>query len=305
MTAAMIHFGVSVCVAMLAILVLPAELTASQEGVKEEISVGTQLLRVTNEMWFLLSGVVDKPTADAAAAHFKELSEKSSQMSAKLFDANSQAIDIEALDQDTYRLAEAYEDLSYEFESLCRARCYGSTSLISAFLAAMRLGVFSDDSEEFLENAPLILNEDAVKAEIKRLQRMEKPDQELLQVLVKVQDARTATEEVAALHRLEAAYSANLPEIRLRTGNFPEKSRAELRETCSVLEPLLWKIRNEIVRIVSLPGYDDEAFDAFSDALDIIFDRLSDTHAECFDQVFDASFRSDLDDALHENITSS
>ena len=294
-----------VCALLLAANVLSAQPAADESSAEPQQTVGARLLRITNEMWFLLSGVVDKESADAAAPRFSELASQSSAMSERLFDADAQALDVEALDQDTYRIAEAYEDLSYEFESLCRARCYGSPRLVSAFLAAMRQGVFSDDSAELLQTVSLILSELEAANELKRLRELENPDAELLNVLRAVQDSRSAGEAVSALSGLADRLRLLLPENRLRPSNFSEKDRPALARVCGTLEPLLWNIRSEIVRIVSLPGYDDDHFDTFSDALDSVFESLSDTHAECFDDVFDESFRSDLDDALHESITSS
>lgn len=294
-----------VCALVLSAGLLSAQCLAAESSEDPQETVGARLLRITNEMWFLLSGIADKSSADAAADRFSELAEQSSAMSDRLFDADAQALDVEALDQDTYRIAEAYEDVSYEFESLCRAHCYGSARLVSAFLAAMRLGVFSDDGAELLQTTSLMLSEWEARNEILRLKGLEQPDAELLRVLSAVHDSRSASAAVAELSGLADRLRLLLPENRLRPGNFPEKERANLAHVCSQLEPLLWKIRSEIVRIVSLPGYDDDHFDTFSDALDSVFESLSDTHAECFDDVFDESFRSDLDDALHESITSS
>lgn len=294
-----------VCLLLLAVCMPPAELLAAQDEGRGTQSVGARLLSITNEMWFLLSGVVDKATADAAARRFAELAEASSQMSDQLFDDNAQALDVEALDQDTYRIAEAYEDLSYEFDSLCRARCYNSAELSAAFLKAMRMGVFSDDSAEHLREAPVKLNEQEARTEIARLKNLESPDRELLHILTKVQDSHSASAAAPELSNLAKQLRRMLPENRFRPTHFPESNRSALLATCGKLEPILWNIRSEIVRIVSLPGYDGDRFDSFSDALDSAFESLGDTHAECFEDVFDASFRSDLDDALHESITSS
>lgn len=294
-----------VCIFVLAMNVSPAENVAEPTAPSKVGSVSARLLGVTNEMWFLLSGVVDKASADAVASRFNALAEESSRMSDELFDSDAQALDVEALDQDTYRIAETYEDLSYEFESLCRARCFGSAALTAAFVKAMRMGVFSDDGMEFLQTTSIILSEQGAHAEISRLKSLELPDRELLGILTKVRDAHSADAAAPELSKLTKQLRLLLPENRLRLSNFTEPNRASAVAVCTVLEPVLWKIRAEIVRIVSLPGYDDDSFDSFSDALDSVFESLSETHAECFESVFDASFRSDLDDALHESVTSS
>ena len=282
---------------------LSAECVVGQESPAGNVSA--QLFRLTHEMWLLLSGVVDKPSADAAAARFQELAEQSAGMSDSLLNESAMGLDVDALNQDTYRIAEAYEDLSYEFESLCRTHCYGSTPLIDAFLTAMRLGVFCDDEAESLQLSSYKLSERDAELEIQRLKEMEVIDRELISILTAVQDEKTATEAAEAMRNLTERMSRTVPAMHLSNVNFPEKHRPALSQVCAVLEPLLWTIRTEIVRIVGLPGYDREPFDLFSDALDSVYESLGDTHHECFDGVFDSSFRTDLDDALHENSTNS
>lgn len=290
-----------------AIILLPSAFaagTAPEQGRNPDGgAVSSKLLRVTNEMWLLLSGVMNKETADRAAEKFSRLVEQSAELSNAMFDADAQALDVEALDnEDTYRIAEAYEELSSEFTSLCRARCYGSAGLTRAFTKAIREGIFSDEDEVYLHTTTLVLTSSAAVIEIRRLRALRKPDDQLLSLLVMVKDAPTATRIAPQLHRLAKKMSDAQPELRLCAFNFPDNQREELLGVCRELETVLWKIRNEIVRIVGLPGYDSEQFDTFSDALDDVYESLSCTHAECFDDVFDASFRTDLDDALHEGV---
>ena len=279
---------------------------AASNGAKMENeggAVASRLLRETNEMWLLLSGVMNKETADGAAGKFSHLVEESAELSNAMFDSDSQALDVEALDNDTYRIAEAYEELCDEFTSLCRARCYGSTELTRAFTKAIREGVFSDEGEIYLHTTSLVLTPGAAVVEIRRLRGLQGSDGQLLELLAMVKDASTATRIAPELHEIAKKMSDKQPELRLCTFNFPQQNREELLGVCRELETILWKIRNEIVRIVGLPGYDSEQFDTFSDALDDVYESLSCTHSECFDDVFDASFRTDLDDALHEGVT--
>lgn len=86
---------------------------------------------------------------------------------------------------------------------------------------------------------------------------------------------------------------------------FPSEMQPHAQDILAPLEPILWAIRSEIVRIAALPGYEAETYDDFSVALDVVFESLAATHACMFDSVFDASFRSDLDNALRENSISS
>lgn len=301
----MTRFCHSVCSLLLAFSLSAVQCAVCQEEKPAAENLGANLYQVTHEMWMLLSAVVDKTTADNSAERFLQLAEESARMSDMLFDDTAKALDLESLNQDTYRIAEAYEDLSYEFESLCRTHCYGSPSLISAFLTAMRLGVFSDESAESLRMSSLKISEKEAEFEIERLKRLVEPDGTLLGILTKVQDEKSAGDVVQELRDTAERLRNELPKLHLDARNFPDKSRPALQNVCKSLEPTLWKIRTEIVRIVSLPGYDKEAFDDFSDALDSVYESLGDTHSECFDGVFDASFRADLDDALHGDATHS
>jgi hypothetical protein len=87
--------------------------------------------------------------------------------------------------------------------------------------------------------------------------------------------------------------------------DFAPRNQSVAREVLAPIEPILWAIRSEIVRIAALPGYEAETYDAFSDALDRVFECLAATHCNIFDSIFDSSFRCDLDNALQENAVSS
>ncbi len=284
-------------------LLLPA-LAAVQHTAQGGDGPAGQLLRVTNEMWLLLSGVVNRETAEKAAAPFVKLAKESASLSDKMFDGDARALDVEALDRNAYRIAESYDELCQEFSSLCHSRCYGSPQLMQAFLQAMDLGVFSDEERENLNTSTRMLSEQEAVAELQRLARMGSEDSELLTLLTRVKDADTAKKVAPQLTTLAQRAMSGCPTLRLTTDNFPSPCHGQLLSVCRALEPLLWRIRTEIVRIVGLPGYDSEQFDVFSDALDSVYESLSKTHSECFDEVFDASFRTDLDDALHEGLSS-
>lgn len=268
---------------------------------EEGAQTTVQLLRVTGEIWTLLCGVVNKDTADKAAGRFAELVQESWKINESMF--NGEAQDVEKLDAETYRIAEVYESASYEFESLCRTHCYGSDALVQAFLKAMELGVFGDEEKEKLQLTNTHLALPAAREEIARLRRMEPIDKELSARLSRVKDAPSATKAVPQLEALTKRMTGLKPPHRYGPDNFPAECRAEVTAVYGELEPLLWNIRNEIVRIVALEGYANEPFDRFSDALDSVYDELSATHGECFEGVFDASFRIDLDDALHGSMT--
>ncbi len=277
-------------------MILPAQLRAAEES----NAVPEQMLSVTNEIWRLLCGVVNKETADQAASRFGQLVKRSWQLSETMF--GSEAQDVESLNAQTYRIAEVYEEASYEFESLCKSQCYGSTALVNEFLKAMELGVFGDEEREKLQLTHVLLSPADAQREIDRLRRMESVDGELLDQLGRVQDAKSAEAVSPFIIVLAERMNKVRPAHRFGRTNIPESARPDFLRVCEELEPILWKIRNEIVRIVALDGYDREPFDSFSEALDSVYESLSLTHGECFDNVFDSSFRMDLDDALHGNI---
>lgn len=264
-------------------------------------SAPEQMLAVTNEMWRLLCGVVNKETADQSANRFGQLVQKSWKLSETMFQGEAQ--DVESLDAQTYRIAEVYEEASYEFDSLCKSQCYGSAPLVNEFLKAMELGVFGDEEREKLQLTHVLLSPGEAQREMTRLRGMEKVDTELLTQLGRVQNAQSAAAVASQITGLAGRMNKNRPAHRYGRANMPENTRQEFLRICDQLQPILWKIRNEIVRIVALDGYDSESFDSFSDALDSVYESLSLTHGECFDEVFDSSFRMDLDDALHGNIT--
>ncbi|MDO5472076.1 MAG: hypothetical protein Q4F35_01955 [Akkermansia sp.] len=268
-------------------------------------SLGQELLRVTNEMWFLLSGVSDRAGADVAAPRFVLLVKEAENIGNKLYDAEGRGQDLEALDMLHYRIAEALEDLNSEFASLCRAQCYGSEGLIASFYQAVEAGLFDEEmiAELTLPKPPL--SDSEARREIVRLKRLVEPDRAVLETLQTVVDARTAALVVGQLKALSDRLNDLQPEQELANRDFAPGSVRSANDAYAPIEPLLWGIRSEIVRIASLPGYDEAAYDTFSDALDSVYASLGETHSEWFDDVFDASFRTDLDDALHENATTS
>lgn len=267
-------------------------------------SVGQQLLRTVNDMWFLLSAVADKEDADNAAPRFLELAAHAVLLGDSLYDAESKAQDLEAVDMMQYRIVDAFDDLNYEFESLCRARCYGSQNLVLAFHKVAAAGLFTDEDLPELDRQPP-LSETETRHELVRLRRLVEPDRAVLETLKEVIDARSAEKAVPRLNRLTARLRLLLPEKKVGNRAFSADSSASVRAVYAPIEPLLWGIRSEIVRIAALPGYERAEYDEFSDALDSIYESLGATHRAWFNDVFDSYFRNDVDDAIHENAASS
>lgn len=276
-----------------------------QQSSGGEVSPGRELLRITNEMWFLLSGVADNKAADDAAPRFEVLIGEAQRVGESIFDAEGRGQDLEALEMLHYHIAEALESLNDEFRSLCRAGCYGSEPLIRAFHLAVEAGLFDCELVENLEVPKPPLTETEARREIVRLQSLEAPDRALLEILQSVTDSHSANEVVARLLGLAERLESLQPAADVADREFSKTATRRVSEVYAPIAPLLWGIRSEIVRIAGLPGYDEVAYDRFSDALDSVYAGLGDTHSKWFDEVFDASFRTDLDDALHENATTS
>lgn len=297
-----------------AVVVSGMPAAAAETATAEE--VGQEFLQATSDLWFLLSGIRDKDDADRAADRFSELVRKVCDMDERLSEMNMSAPlpmededDDEAcagrLDDIQVRILDSFDDLNNEFTSLCRVKCYGSSKLSQAFREAMATGMFAEDGMVMLHEMDLPMSEEQTQQELVRLKRLVEPDRAVLQVLEKVKDAGSADKAVAELSRLSQRLSTLMPEMDMNTYAMPESAAPSVKEAFAPIEPLLWGIRNELVRIAALPGYEAEPYDNFSAALETVFDSLGKTHSEYFDSVFDVYFRDDLDEAAHDKATTS
>ena len=278
------------------------------EEAAEARQLGQAFLQTASEMWMLLSGVSSKQDADAAAARFSELVRITFELDNRLSSLPLIAPEAECvgmMDSVQLRILETMDDLHVEFLSICRARCYGSESLVKAFEQAIELGMFAEEDRELLESPGAPLSAEEALAEIARLNRLEAPDREVLHVLEQVQDEEEASKAAVKLTSLSLQLKPLIPAEDMEHREFAPEAAAAAQAVLAPLEPILWAIRSEIVRIAALPGYEAETYDDFSVALDLVFESLGATHTNLFDSVFDASFRTDLDNALRENSISS
>ncbi len=267
---------------------------------KDPVNAYRDLLMATNELWFLLSGIRDKADADRAAQRFGELVSRMSKMDENLALVGDEPQQQASLDQLRYQIMDAYCSVDSEFGGLCRVRCYGSQELVDAFQSAVAGGMFDADDLPLLEiHRPF--TEDEARQELARIKRLAKPDKALLDCLRHVTDSHSAQQKAPELARLTASLRSLTPDSKLKSRNFHNASAPAVRAVAEPVESLLWGIRSEIVRIAGLPGYSDEPYDAFSDSLDEVYDALGETHSTWFNDVFDESFRIDLDEAYREN----
>lgn len=282
--------------------------TPATEGDADARVLAQEFLKTANEMWFLLSGVSSREDADIAAPKFIqqvrlifELDNRLSSMPVVAPGAES----IGMMDGVQMRILETLDDLHAEFLSLCRANCYGSEKLSQSFEEAVNLGMFAETDVELLRPVPAQpLTEEESENEIRRIERLLEPDREVLEVLESVTDVKSAAAAVQSLYLLKQRLKPLEPVGEMGARAFTPSTAMEARKAMTPIEPVLWGIRSEIVRIAALPGYEAETYDTFSDALDAVFEALASTHCHLFESVFDASFRADLEAALQENIIS-
>ncbi len=267
---------------------------------QDPVNAYRDLLVATNELWFLLSGIRDKADADKAARRFGELVSRVSKIDDDLVLMGDGPQQQESLDQLRYQIMDAYCSVDSEFGGLCRVRCYGSQELVDAFQSAVAGGMFDADDLPLLEIHRPFTEEEARK-ELARIKRLHEPDKALLDCLRLVTDSASARRKAPELERLTNLLRALRPDSKLKNRNFHNTSAPAVRAVSEPVEALLWGIRSELVRIAGLPGYSDEPYDAFSDTLDEVYEALGETHIEWFEDVFDESFRIDLDEAYREN----
>ena len=285
-----------------------AEPPPASDEVTESQQLGLEFLRTASEMWFLLSGIGSRDDADAAAARFQELVKRTFELANRLSSLPLVTPDSECvgmMDNVQMRILETLDDLHVEFVSICRANCYESEALSKAFEAAVQLGMFAQDDMELMHHPAAPLTEEEARVEIARIRQLVAPDRAVLDTLVAVQDETSASAAAPELQKLSQQLRRLLPELKRENRDFAPASVVVAREALAPIEPILWAIRSEIVRIAALPGYEAETYDIFSDALDSVFESLGATHCVLFDSVFDASFRADLEYALQENNLSS
>lgn len=272
-------------------------------------TLGQEFLKTASEMWFLLSGIRDTKDADAAAPRFAEQVQKIFEldelMSRLPIVPLADDLAVGMMETLQVRILEAMDDINSEFVSLCRVNCYDSAPLRDAFRSAVKMGMFAEEDFTLVRiSSPPMAKADA-QQEMNRLQRLQEPDRVMLAVLAAVLDADSARQAVPALVRLAERLQVLLPPEHMAHNAYSDADARLMQEAIAPLQPLLWGIRNEIVRIAALPGYEAECYDAFSDTLDITFQYLCEAHCGLSDSVFDASFRTDLDEALQQNVTSS
>ena len=272
-------------------------------AVSAQVEPAKELLRMSLDMWFVLSGVYDKRSADEAAPQFRKLMDAAVALSEKVY--SESAAEIESESETHRRLDESLEELTEEFVGLCGNRCFGSEKLLTEFRYSVEIGLMGDDCSPLLEEPRPHLSENEAKRELLRMKNLVLPDKDVLIILQSVNDAASAKTAATRLHGITERLNSLVPETAVAERDFAPKAGARARKAYAPIEPLLWGIRTEIVRIASLPGYHKTDFDSFSEALESVFRSLAETHYHFFDEVFDDSFHSDLDEALRENATTS
>ena len=280
-----------------------AAAAVAEDSVSAQRRTAHELLNVCNDMWILLSGVADTKSADAAAEDFRRLIDKAQLVSEKLYCEGGQ--DLELIAELHDKLGESLDALTIEFESICEKRCYASAALKNEFCYAVEMGMFTEDCLVLLADPLPVMTETEMRGELARFTRLIEPDRAILAALRMVSDATTSADAAKQLLELTECLNELAPAQAVAERRLSQASRVKVRRAFAPIEPILWGIRTEIVRIAGLPGYHGKEFDHFSSALESVFSSLCVTHSHFIEEVFDDSFHADLDEALRENATTS
>ena len=273
----------------------------TEEETPEPIGTAQQLMQTMLDLWVCLCEVRDRKTADQSAERISELTRHATELDGRLstyeVDLDDEQL-VEQIELVGSNIASYIEIIHDEFYGICRARCYGSSKLQEVFRRISKTGLFAGNDLPPLSGNTDPLTEQEQTREVRRLGRLKAPDEQLLNTLRKVKDPATAEAAVKALELLPARYRDLLPDEEMNARLLLSPPGARLEAAARPLTQLLWGIRNEVVRIAGLPDYDGEKYNNFSDALDAVYSVLVQTHCNWADEVFDATFASDLSEAL-------
>ncbi len=269
---------------------------------QEELNrVSRDILLSSQTLWLLLSKIDDKKKADASAEAFRKLTIELILLDQKLSELENQAPDI--LPNELNRnIIESYRDIDTEFGSLYRVRCFGSGPLYQAFEEALGSNFF--DTTMLPPNHPelpkLQLSEE--KIELSRLKKLISPDTAILQLLMQIEDTRTAGKHCRALLPHLRKLTELHPNNQYLYRDFTNTQERDFRQTRHALQDLLWNMRSEYVRIAALPlDPMEDSHELLANTLDELYFNLEVTHHYWFSLIFDNSFILDMDEAFRES----
>ena len=257
----------------------------TEEKTPEPIGTAQQLMQTMLDLWGCLCEVRDRKTADQSAERISELTRRATELDGRLstfeVDLDDEQL-VEQIERVGSNIASCIEIIHDEFYGICRARCYGSSKLQEVFRRISKTGLFAGNDLPPLSGNTDPLTEQAQTREVRRLGRLKAPEEAA----------------VKTLELLPARYRDLLPDEEMSARLLLSPPGARLEAAARPLTRLLWGIRNEVVRIAGLPGYDGEKYNNFSDAMDAVYSVLVQAHCNWADEVFDATFASDLSEAL-------
>lgn len=273
----------------------------TEEKTPEPIGTAQQLVQTLLDLWVGLCEVKDKKSADRSAEHLSDLTRLATELDGRLstyeVDLDDEQL-VEQIESVSSKIAACIEIIHDEFYGICRARCYGSTKLQEVFRRIAKTGLFAGNDLPPLSGNADPLTDREQTLEVRRLGRLKSPDELLLKTLQGVKDPETANAAVKTLMKLPGRYRELLPDEELNARLLLSPPGTKVEAAARPLMSLLWGIRNEVVRIAGLPGYEGEEYNNFSDAMDAVYSVLVQAHCNWADEVFDATFASDLSEAL-------
>lgn len=249
----------------------------------------------------LLQTVVDKASADAAAPGLLEETKKQNDVTHTLVGVDFEGV---AYDEEAYmelvpQIFALSEKVNDEFARLEKADCFGSEALKRAVEEANK-PVFSEgEGASSASGDPARpLTPEQEQAELARMRSLVSVDGELLSALRQVQSASTALSAVPALKACVQKLEKLEPEPAAANGYFEDTDKPGVVGAFRPVRDQLELIRNELLRIVALDGFQTKEFDPFNNAMDEIFRMLESTHDFWFGDIFDENFEDAVFDIL-------
>lgn len=249
----------------------------------------------------LLQTVVDKASADAAAPGLLEETNNQNEITRTLvgLDFEGVAYDEEAYMELVPQIFALSEKMNDEFVRLEKADFFGSEALRRAVEEANK-PVFSDGDGAAGEGGESArpLTPEQEKAELARMRALVSVDGELLDALQQVQSAATALSAVPALKACAQKLEKLEPEPAAANGYFEDTEKPGVVGAFRPVRDKLELIRNQLLRIVALDGFQTKEFDPFNDAMDEVFRMLESTHDFWYGDIFDENFEDAVFDIL-------
>jgi len=284
----------------------PTTIASSKEANNDKdvvIVLGNKVQAHALKLWSMLSHIQSKKDADAKADLFLNATQKIAILDREYFDLSEvhQSSAMEKAHQEMRTLIIcSYQTLNDEFNSIYAARCYGSSKMQEAFNQAVNIGFFDISQASVVIPIRLPLNLKEEEMELLRMKKLLLPDRAILKELCSIHNESTAAaaSKNLLLH-IETLHSLITPnEHRFRPHHGDSE---EYRNNDATIIQLLWQMRSEYIRLVSITQIESAIMGQLCNELDELYLSLEESHNLTFHVVFDNSFLSDMDEAYRQS----